>query len=603
LLVLTLVKALFVLNKYFWRYKKLFFWGILFVIISNVLSVLPARLVRQSIDLIAKSIENSKSINASATGNTDLTYQLFIFGIITLALALGRGLFMYFMRQTIIVMSRWIEFDMKNEIYGKYQKLGSEFYQKYSTGDLMSRLSEDVGRVRMYVGPAYMYGINMIVLFSLTLVSMLNVNYRLTLFVLIPLPFLAFGIYFVNRLIEKRSARLQAKLSEMTSFSQEAYSGIRVIKTFGREKVFGGLFTNVIGDYRKEALGLARIDSIFQPVTLLIIGSSVLITVLVGGIETIRGNATVGNIAEFIIYVNMLTFPIMSVGWVAGMIQRAAVSQKRINDLMNEPEGIDSNEGVKIKLEGKIEFKNVSFSYSPTSENVLNDISFSLLSGQTLGIVGKTGAGKSTLIKLLLRQYKPSTGSILIDANPIEKIDLGRFREQTGYVPQDVFLFSESIRDNIAFGKAGASDTEIVEAAINADVDKDIKHFTYQYDTLLGERGITLSGGQKQRVAIARALIKKPSLFIFDDALAAVDTETEKSIIQSLTSATQSISTIIVSHRLSALRHADLILYIGDNTILERGTHDELLAIDGHYAELYRLQLEKDNSNGQFVEV
>ena len=581
------------LTKFFLKYRRMFAWGIVFVVISNLFAVLPPRLVRYSINLIEESVRQNRAFSGSTLMDDlhgQLAYYLSVFALLTLGLALVRGLFMYFMRQTIIVMSRWIEFDLKNELYAKYQELDRTFYQQHNTGDLMSRLSEDVGRVRMYVGPAYMYGINMLVLVVLTLAAMAQVNWRMTLFTVMPLPFLAIGVFYVNNLVFQRSERIQQRLSALTTFAQEAFSGIRVLKSYGRERAFKGLFDAEVETLRTDTLALAKVDAVFQPLTLMLIGLSTLIAVSVGSWQVLAGNISAGNVAEFVIYINMLTWPITSVGWVAGMVQRASASQKRINEFLESQPDVRTDVGQAIALQGRVQMKDVSFSYAADARAALKNIDFTLLPGETLGIVGRTGSGKTTLINLLMRVYDVDQGTIAFDDQNLKDLHLGELRNQIGYVPQDVFLFSDTIANNIAFGMHDATPQQIADAAQAADVLKDIERFPEGFDTILGERGVTLSGGQKQRVAIARALIRKPTLFLFDDCLAAVDTETERAILSRLREKTKEITTIIVSHRVSSVLHANQVIVMEQGQIAEYGTPADLLARNGIFAHTYARQ-------------
>ncbi len=586
------MKSLRTLRPYFLRHKWKLVAGVVFVVISNVFGILPPQLIRQSVDLIVANIQQIRDASTSEAQvlRNDLSKQLLYFALMVLVFSLAKGLFMFFMRQTIIVMSRWIEFELKNDLYIKYQQLTAHFYQRNTTGDLMSRLSEDVGKVRMYVGPALMYGINLVVLFVIVIAAMLRVNTTLTLYVLLPLPLLSVTIYYVNSIILTRSTAIQQQLGRINTFAQETYSGIRVIKTYGLEKRFRQLFGKEVSDFKHKSLQLAKADALFFPLTLLLIGVSTILTIFIGGMQVAKGEITPGNIAEFVIYVNMLTWPVTSVGWVASIVQQAAASQERINQILNEVPEYEVDRGALLNNPFKIEFRNLSFAYPGESNVVLDHLNFSLLSGQTLGIVGKTGSGKSTIAQLLLRLYDPQAGEVLLDETNLKSVHLGAWRTAVGYVPQDVFLFSDTIFNNIAFGKVGATEEEVWQAARMAALEETITSFPDGMHTLLGERGVTLSGGQKQRVAIARALIKKPSLYVFDDCLSALDAATEKEVLQNLRLLAQPSTSVIISHRISSVAHAHLILVLDQGRVVERGTHDQLLAQQGIYASLHERQ-------------
>lgn len=597
------MKSLAYLNRYFYKFRLRFVLGILFVLISNVFGVLPPQIIRYSIDMIAERIVAFQLFEQSRF-KPDLFIEtsgyLLLFAGLVLLLALLKGVFMFFMRQTIIVMSRHIEFNLKNDIYEKYQKLSLSFFRRNSTGDLMARISEDVGKVRMYLGPALMYGINLIALFSVVIPVMIQVNPMLTLYVLLPLPVLSVGIYYVNNIILQRSTAIQEKLGELTSYAQEAFSGIRVIKSYGLEKVYLDTFGKELDDYRKKSMNLVKVDALFSPLTLLLIGLSTIITVSIGGVQVSKGNITPGNIAEFVIYVNMLTWPVTSLGWVASIIQQAAASQARINKLMDEPLEFEEG-GLNVALNGHVVFDNVSFTYRDSGIVALQDISFKLKPGNTLGIVGRTGSGKSTLANLITRMFDPSDGTIWVDGENLKTLDVGRYRAQLGYVPQDVFLFSDSIRNNIGFGKQMATEEELLAAAEVAALSNTLANLPNGLETVLGERGITLSGGQKQRLSIARAVIKKPKLYVIDDCLSALDTKTEQQILNNIQKITTGVSSIIISHRVSSVMHAEHIIVLDHGRMVEEGTHLELLSRDGYYASIFKKQ--QSNPSEQLPEL
>lgn len=564
--------------------------GIVFVTASNLFAVFPAQSVRLAIDMVKEnlsiySLYKSGMLIQQVYDN--LGSILIYFTTLIIVLAILRGVFMYFMRQTIIVMSRDIEFDMKNEIYQQYQKLNVSFYRVNSTGDLMARISEDVGRVRMYTGPAIMYAINLIVTIILVLWAMISVNAMLSFWVILPLPFLSYAIFRVNSIINKRSDAIQTKLSELTTFVQEAFSGIRVIKAFAVEEKMHSEFGAAANDYKQKQLDLAKVDAVFFPIMFFLTGLSTLITIFVGGFEVINGHASIGNIAEFVIYVNMLMWPVASLGYTTSLVQRAAASQARINEFLNIKPQIQNNSNKPFTFNTSITFNRVNFTYPQKNKKALNNISFSIKKGTILGILGATGSGKSTIASLLLRMYEPNSGEILIDNTNLNDVNLTEYKNSIGYVPQDVYLFSDSIKNNIQFGKADASEPEIEDAAKNAQVLDNINNFADKFETLLGERGITLSGGQKQRVAIARAFIKNPEIFLLDDCLSAVDTETETKILDNLKKIIEEKTAIIISHRVSSLRIADKIIVIDDGCIIETGTHQELMTQNGIYAKAF----------------
>lgn len=590
------MRSLSHLNKYFLRYKWRLALGIVFVVSQNFFALYPAQVVRKSLDTVV-TLQN---INAGAPGAspviTALANQIFRYLLIIIALAIVRGILMFMMRQTLIVMSRFIEYDLKNEIYAHYQKLTLAFYRRNNTGDLVNRISEDVSRVRMYIGPAVMYTINLVVLFTLIIIIMFSVNAKLALYVLLPLPVLSLSIYYVSDKMNRRSEEVQEQQSRLSTFVQEAFSGIRVLKSFVKEIQSEKAFDKESEYYKNKSMQLVKINSMFFPLMLLLVGLSTLLVVYIGGKEVIAGNFTAGNIAEFIIYVNMLTWPVASLGWVTAIIQRAAASQQRINEFLHiEPEVL-SEDGSSDELLGKIEFRDVTFTYPDSGIKAIDRVSFQVQPGKSLAILGKTGSGKSTVANLLVRMYDATGGAILIDDKPIASCSLKALRRDIGYVPQDVFLFSDSIRNNIAFGLSNHTNEQerteaIEEAARDAVIYDNIIEFPKGFETLIGERGITLSGGQKQRISIARALIKNPRVLVFDDCLNAVDTHTEEQILNNLKKHIRGRTSIIISHRVSSVKHADQIIVLENGKIVESGTHAVLLEKKGMYFALYQKQL------------
>jgi ATP-binding cassette subfamily B protein len=576
------VKSLFSLNHYFLKYKWLFLMGVIFVSLSTIFGTYQAVIVRKGTNTILKYIKEN---------NFSDTSVFIYYGLTIIGLALTSGLFMFLMRQTIIVMSRHIEYDQKNEIYQHYQALDVSFYKKYSTGDLMNRITEDVGKVRMYTGPAVMYLVNTLVTVITVLVFMLNVNWHLTLMVFVPLPVLSFIIYKVSDKINKRSNKVQEELSNLTSHAQESFASIRVIKAYAQEDYFTKSLDEKGDIYKKENLKLATIESYFQPTMVLMIGLSVMITIWYGGYLVMQKKIEAGNIPEFIMNVYRLTWPFAALGWVTSLIQRAAASQTRINEFLKTPSVIKNEEPDPSKINGDIKFNNVSFTYPETGITALKNISFHIKQGQILGITGPVGSGKSTIAQLMSRIYDTHQGEVLVDNKNIKHLNLSDLRKSMGVVPQEVFLFSDTIANNISFASEKEfTKTEIEEAARNSVVHDNIEGFPNKYETMVGERGITLSGGQKQRVSIARAIIKNPEILIFDDCLSAVDTETESMILNNLKRVMQNKTCIIISPRISSIRHADKILYLKNGEISENGTHQELLNLRGDYFSLFELQ-------------
>jgi len=585
------------LNKYLYKYKHLLGLGILFTIISNFFLILPAQVVRYAFNAVEETIDwffLFKNFESQKEIEEVFSYNILIYGGIILAMALLRGFFLFLVRQTLIVMSRFIEYDLKSEIYEHYQTLPLSFYRKNKTGDLMARISEDVSQVRMYLGPGIMYGINLIAVFVMVIPYMFAVDYRLTLYTLIPLPLLSVSIYLVNNLINQRSEEIQKSLSKLSSFVQEAFSGIRVLKAFAREQDSAQQFRQESNSYRKQSLRLIKVEALFFPLVLALIGLSNILVVYVGGLQVIEGTLSKGNIAEFILYLNMMIWPVTSLGWIASIIQKASVSQRRINEFLSVKTDIVSTKNLQAEITGNIRFVNVSLTYPDTGIKALKNISFELPAGQSVAILGRTGSGKSTLANLLCRLYDATEGQIFIDDVPIQDYDIAYYRSHIGYVPQDVFLFSDTIAANIAFGSSNINQTTIEQAAQWADVYENIMAFPNKFETIVGERGITLSGGQKQRVSIARALIKNPKIMILDDCLSAVDTKTENAILNQLQTLMQGKTTIIISHRVSSAKLADKIIVLDKGRIVEQGSHEELLAQKGIYREMYEKQLQTE---------
>lgn len=606
------MKHLRAINKYFWKYRFRLSIGILFVFLSNYFNVLTPQITGFVIDFVQKSLnlqgykprQNQPDYDPLVNkfiawvGSSELSWTrvVALCGIVILLLALLRGFFLFLMRQTIIVMSRHIEYDQKNEVYRHYQQLDTGFYKRHSTGDLMNRIAEDVSRVRMFTGPAIMYLVNLVAVISLAVFFMYKRDALLTFYVLAPLPILAVAIYYVNDMIHKRSEKIQASLSDLTTNAQESYSGIRVIKSFVQEKAMLGFFVKNSEDYRRNAIGLARVEAIYFPSITLIIGLSTLTTIMVGGLYYINGSHNIGldTIVEFVMYINMLTFPVSAIGLTASMIQRAAASQKRINEFLETDSNIRSpKSSAAFKLEGNIRFRQVDFTYKDTGIPALKNFNLEIRKGEKVAIVGRTGSGKTTIAQLLLRMYDPTGGKIELDGTPVDQLDLQTLRDQISYVPQDVFLFSETVRNNIRFGMPDASSASVEKAAVQASVHKEILGFADGYETMIGERGVTLSGGQKQRISIARALIKDPGLVIFDDCLSAVDAKTEKEIIGNLNDYLQQKTAIIITHRIFTLFNFDKIVVLDEGEIVEEGTHQQLIGLKGYYASLYARQQEK----------
>ena len=598
------MRELSALNVFFWKYRFRFFTGILLVIATNYLAVLSPQITGYVVNLVQAKLPGGKmttnvnhdlivSFISQISENNQLKFtSLITFCSVTiLLLAIVRSIFMFFMRQTIIVMSRHIEFDQKNQVYNHYQKLDTEFYKTHSTGDLMNRMSEDVSRVRMYTGPSLMYLINLISIIGFCLFNMFTKDLKLSLYVLAPLPILAITIYIVNTVINKKSEEIQSQLSNLTTNAQESYSGIRVIKSFVQESAMLGFFKKNSELYRKNAVGLASVEAFYTPTMSLMIGLSTLLTIFLGGLQAYQDPTKVGTIIEFVFYINMLTFPVSAIGLTASMIQRAAASQKRLNEFLAIDPSITSGNKTIDKIKGAIEFNNIEIEYPHSGIKALSNFNLKIEAGQKVLVLGKTGAGKSTIAQLLTRMYDPNVGCIKIDDIDIKELAIKDLRQSIGYVQQDVFLFSDSVQNNILFGlEETRKSDEMIQATQTANVYNEIESLPNKFETLVGERGTTLSGGQKQRVAISRAIIKKPSIYLFDDCLSAVDAKTEQSILSKLSAYIHDKTAIFITHRIFYTFKFDLIIYLEGGKIAEIGTHESLLAKNGLYAELYRIQ-------------
>ncbi len=583
------MKALLHLNKYFWNYRYRLILGLIFIFISNIFGLYPPIYIGEVFNIISDAL-NEKSYSENQLQGlikNQLTYYVFL----VLAFAMCKGLFMFFMRQTIIVMSRMIEYDLKNEIYDHYQRLSLSFYKRNKTGDLMNRISEDVSRVRMFLGPAILYSTNLTISIALIIPKMASISPTLTLYALSPLPILVVAIYKVSSVMNIKSEIVQRQLSKLSSISQETFSGIRVIKSYTQENFVQNQFMDAAQDYKHKNLDLVRVNALFFPLMILLIGLSTLFTIYIGGLEAIAGHIQVGDIATFVIYVNMLTWPVASLGWVTSIVQRSAASQKRINEFLQEEPEIKNPTSESSHIFGDIKFNNVSFTYEDTGIQAIKNISFTVKQGETLGIIGPIGSGKSTLSELLCRISDVDSGTISIGGENIKNVNLYDLRSTIGYVPQESFLFSDSIYNNIAFGKQKCTEDEVTHAAKKAGIYNNIKQFKNQFKTIIGERGITLSGGQKQRLSIARALIRKPKFMLLDDSLSAVDTKTEELILNNIKEQSQNNTCIIISHRISSIKHADQIILLKQGEILEQGDHNTLLKNNGEYSKIFKKQL------------
>lgn len=592
------MKSLQHLNKYLWKYRKTLLAGGIFIILTTVFNILAPYLVRIAFDNSLSEValfQYFKGTELAYAYKSKIVRDAAFYGGLILAITLIRGYFMYLMRQTIIVISRKIEFDLKNEIYFHYQKMNLAFYRANFTGDLMNRLSEDVSKVRMYLGPAIMYFVNLVFTVIAVIIMMISVNPKLTLYVLLPLPILSFSIYYVSKIINRKSDRIQSKLSDLTTFVQESMAGVRILKAFSVQGVFGDLFTKETENYRTLSMSLTKVNSFFMPLMMFLVGLSTLITIFFGGMEVIAGNFTYGNIAEFVIYVNLLTWPVASLGWVTAIVQSAEASQARINKFLEEKPVIKNTGGVSCSFEKDIRFDHVGFNYNE-QKTALFDIHFTIKKGQTVGIVGPTGSGKTTLLNLISRFYDPTSGKVLIDDVDLKDINLKEYRDLVSFVPQDVFLFSDSIYQNIVFGSGKPEEItmeEVEKVAKIASVHNSILEFPNGYQTLLGERGLTLSGGQKQRVALARALIRNPEIILLDDCLSAVDHTTEKTILKNLKEELKDRTAFVVSHRLSVVAESDVICVVENGRITASGTHKQLLSSNIYYERLYKKQMEE----------
>ena len=579
-----IVKELLHLNKYFVKYKYRLIIGIVITVLSNLLAVNIPPYIRQSLDVV------DEFHKGSGLALIEVKHQLLINILWIIGLAFTAGIFGFIMRQTIIVMSRLIEYDLKNEIYAQYQRLSLAFYKRNRTGDLMNRITEDVNLVRMYLGPSVMFSVNMIVLFIVTFVNMLRIDKTLTLYTLIPLPILSLIIFILSKVINERSRIVQEHLSKLTTFTQEMFSGIGVLKAYAIENQIEREFDELATHNQNRNIHLYQSQALFFPMMILLIGISNILVIYIGGLRYINGQMTLGVIAEFIMYVNMLTWPVATLGWVTAIVQQAEASQKRINDFLNETPEIINTSDKQFDFKGNIIFKNVSFSYHDPKSNALNHINFNLSQGQTLGIMGKTGSGKSTITLLLTRLYDPNSGEIFIDGHNIKDIDLEFLRNHIGIVPQDVFLFSDTIENNLKIGCDNCTYDDIVNVCKKAAIHDTITSYNKGYQTIIGERGVTLSGGQKQRIALARALLKKPKILILDDSLSALDTQTEADILNLLKKTDSLQTTLIISHRISGVQHADKIIVLKNGSVSQQGTHTELIEQDGYYKYLYLQQ-------------
>lgn len=588
------MKSLSYLNKYIIKYKWRLIFGVLCIIASNIFGVQMPKIVKNAVDGFITEINTNQSLDAVVF----LSLKLFGFYML---LSLGKGFFLFLTRQTIIIVSRYIEFDLKNEVFTQYQKLNFAFYKKNNTGDLMNRISEDVSQVRMYLGPGLMYTINLAILFAICVPAMMQINVKLTLIVLAPLPIMSIMIYRVSSRMNQLSTLVQQEQSNMSTIVQETFSGIRVIKAYLREREMNKKFNESADNYKKKNMNLVVVNALFMPTISFLIGLSSLMAIYFGGLLTFDKSITPGDIVSLILYINMLTWPFASVGWVTSIIQRASASQARINEFLSIDPAIKNPTNEPLGPIREIRFENVSYTHENSGIEAIKNVSFTLNKGESLGIVGRTGSGKSTLLNLVMRQIDPTKGTIYVNGKDLKTINLDEYRRNSGVVPQEVFLFSDTIGNNIQFGinDREVSEAELIEVAKKAHVYHNIEGFKDRFETVLGERGVNLSGGQKQRISIARALLRKPNLLILDDCLSAVDTETEDIILRSIASEAENNLALIVSHRISTLRYADRILVLENGEKIEEGTHQELIARDGIYAEMYEKQASDENSDSE----
>ncbi|MFD0992935.1 ABC transporter ATP-binding protein [Tenacibaculum geojense] len=584
------MKALQYLNKFFIKYKWRLLLGIIITVLSKILSLKIPEIIKNSLNVVEDYVKGN-------TNNLEnVKHELLINILLIVGVTLLAGFFTFLMRQTIIVVSRLIEFDLKNEIYQQYQRLSLNFYKKNRTGDLMNRISEDVSKVRMYFGPAIMYSLNMVVSFIIGFTQMIKADVTLTLYTLIPFPILSVSIFLLSKQINKKTSIVQQYLSKLTTFNQEFFSGISVVKSYAIENTVIDSFDELADETKDKNIELSKVQALFFPLMILLIGFSNVLVLYIGGKQYIAGEIRIGVIAEFILYVNILTWPVAIVGWVTSIVQQAEASQQRINEFLQQVPEVINNNNNPIQINGKVTFKNVTLIYDDTGIKALNNISFEVNEGETIAILGKTGSGKSTIVNLVSRLYDATQGTVFIDDTPITECNIDAIRHQIGFVPQDPFLFSDTIENNIKFGKEDASEEEIIQAAKDAVIHTNIIDFKEGYKTILGERGVTLSGGQKQRTSIARAIIKNPKILIFDDCLSAVDTETEEKILSNLNRVSKNKTTFIISHRVSSAKNADKIIVLEDGNIIQQGTHNQLITLEGYYKNLYEQQLlEKEN--------
>ncbi|SFZ83838.1 ABC transporter ATP-binding protein [Tenacibaculum maritimum] len=579
------MKALQYLNKYFVKYKWRLIIGVFITILSKFLSLKIPEIIGASFDVVEAYVAKT------TTSITVVKHELLMNVLLIIGAAIGAGALTFLMRQTIIVTSRLIEFDLKNEIYQQYQRLSINFYKKNRTGDLMNRISEDVSKVRMYFGPAVMYTTNMVVSFGIGMYQMLKTDVKLTLYTMLPFPVLSVSIFVLSKIINERSTIVQQYLSKLTTFNQEFFSGINVVKSYGIENTVAAKFNDLANESREKNIELHKVQALFFPLMILLIGISNLLVIYIGGKQYIAGEIKIGVIAEFILYVNILTWPVAVIGWVTSMVQQAEASQQRINEFLEQVPEIKNEVEEATVVRGEVTFEKVSLTYDDTYITALKEVSFKVKEGETIAILGKTGSGKSSIVNLIARLYDATEGSVLIDGKPIKACNLNAIRSQIGFVPQDPFLFSDTIENNIKFGKEAATKEEIIEAAKKAVIHENIIGFKEGYDTVLGERGVTLSGGQKQRTSIARAIIKDPKILIFDDCLSAVDTETEERILSNLEEVSKNKTTFIISHRVSSTKNATKIIVLDGGRIVQKGTHNQLIEEQGYYKELYEQQL------------